>query len=134
MKSYIQIPEGLKVPASAESKPFTAEVQFLVADGMLKPISIAGKAIPMGEASSEEEGMMSEESTAPDGSMEHEAPEGETCPECGDDMENCSCEDMGKGMGKGKGMAKAAPKSAPPENDRGGFMVAIERALAAPKR
>ena len=127
MKSYIQIPEGLKVPANAESKPFTAEVQFIVSEGMLKPISIAGKAIPMEEeAPSEGEEEMSEESAAPEGEMENEAPEGETCPECGGNEENCICGEKGK--------AKGGPKGAPPEGERGGFMVAIERALAAPKR
>jgi len=102
MKSYIQIPEGLKVPANAESKPFTAEVQFLVADGMLMPVSIAGKALAMEEdAPEEEEDMMSEEAPESGGEMEEEMP-------------------------KGEGM--------PPEKERGGFMIAIERALAAPKR
>jgi hypothetical protein len=114
MKSHIPIPEGLKLPANAESKPFTAEVEFLVMDGMLMPVSVAGKPLPQEQPEMEEEGEYEEEG----GEMEAEGEgemEGEGCPECGGDKEKCRCGKMGKGGG-------------------GGFMVAIERALAQPKR
>jgi hypothetical protein len=116
MKSHIPIPEGLKLPANAESKPFTAEVEFLVMDGMLMPVSVAGKPLPQEEPEMEEEGEYEEEG----GEMEAEGEmEGESCPECGGDKEKCRCGKMGKGGGEDSG---------------GGFMVAIERALAQPKR
>ena len=69
MKSHIPIPEGLKLPANAESKPFTAEVEFLVMDGMLMPVSVAGKPLPQEEPEMEEEGEYEEEG----GEMEAEA-------------------------------------------------------------
>jgi hypothetical protein len=116
MKSHIPIPEGLKLPANAESKPFTAEVEFLVMDGMLMPVSVAGKPLPQEQPEMEEEGEYEEEG----GEMEAEGEmEGESCPECGGDKEKCRCGKMGKGGGEDSG---------------GGFMVAIERALAQPKR
>jgi hypothetical protein len=119
MKSHIPIPEGLKLPANAESKPFTAEVEFLVMDGMLMPVSVAGKPLPQEEPEMEEGGEYEEEG----GEMEAEGEmEGESCPECGGDKEKCRCGKMGKGGGGGG------------EDSGGGFMVAIERALAQPKR
>ena len=114
MMIHIPIPEGLKLPANAESKPFTAEVEFLVMDGMLMPVSVAGKPLPQEEPEMEEEDEY-EEGGEMEGEMEGE---GEGCPECGGDKEKCRCGKMGKGGG-GEG---------------GGFMVAIERALAQPKR
>ena len=113
MKSHIPIPEGLKLPANAESKPFTAEVEFLVMDGMLMPVSVAGKPLPQEEPEMEEGGEYEEEGGEMEGEME-----GEGCPECGGDEKKCRCGKMGRGGG-GEG---------------GGFMVAIERALAQPKR
>jgi hypothetical protein len=113
MKSHIPIPEGLKLPANAESKPFTAEVEFLVMDGMLMPVSVAGVPIASEEPEMEEEGEYEEEG----GEME-----GESCPECGGDKEKCGCGKMGKGGGGGG------------EDSGGGFMAAIEQALAQPKR
>ena len=110
MKTHIPIPEGLKLPADAETKPFTAEVEFLVMDGMLMPVSVAGKPI-----ASEEPEMEEEEYEDESGEMEGES--GEMCPECGGDEKKCRCGKMGKGGGGG-----------------GGFMIAIERALAQPKR
>ena len=117
MKSHIPIPEGLKLPANAESKPFTAEVEFLVMDGMLMPVSVAGKPLPQEEPEMEEEGEYEEEGGEMEAEGEMEG-EGEMCSECGGDKEKCGCGKMGKGGG-GEG---------------GGFMVAIERALAQPKR
>jgi hypothetical protein len=119
MKSHIPIPEGLKLPANAESKPFTAEVEFLVMDGMLMPVSVAGKPLPQEQPEMEEEGEYEE-----GGEYEEEGGEmeGEGCPECGGDKEKCRCGKMGKGGGGGG------------EDSGGGFMVAIERALAQPKR
>jgi hypothetical protein len=122
MKSHIPIPEGLKLPANAESKPFTAEVEFLVMDGMLMPVSVAGKPLPQEEPEMEEEGEY-EEGAEGEAEMEGEGEmEGESCPECGGDKEKCRCGKMGKGGGGGG------------EDSGGGFMVAIERALAQPKR
>jgi hypothetical protein len=117
MKSHIPIPEGLKLPADAETKPFTAEVEFLVMDGMLMPVSVAGVPIAQEEPEMEEEGEYEEEGAEGEAEMEDEG-EGEMCSECGGDKEKCRCGKMGKGGG-GEG---------------GGFMVAIERALAQPKR
>ena len=119
MKTHIPIPEGLKLPADAETKPFTAEVEFLVMDGMLMPVAVAGKPI-----SSEEPEMEEEEYEDESGEMEEEGGEmegesGEMCSECGGDEKKCRCGKMGKGGGGEEG---------------GGFMVAIERALAQPKR
>ena len=119
MMIHIPIPEGLKLPANAESKPFTAEVEFLVMDGMLMPVSVAGVPIASEEPEMEEEGEYEEEG----GEMEGEGEMGgESCPECGGDKEKCGCGKMGKGGGGGG------------EDSGGGFMVAIERALAQPKR
>ena len=117
MSSYIEIPEGLKLPKNAESEPFTAEVEFLVKDGMLMPVAVAGKAVASKESEMEEEeyeegGEMGEEG----GEMEEES--GEMCGECGGDKKKCRCGKMGKGGGE----------------EGGGFMIAIERALAQPKR
>lgn len=118
MKTHIPIPEGLKLPKNAESEPFTAEVEFLVMDGMLMPVSVAGMPI-----ASEEPEMEEEEYEEEGGEMEEEGGEeeeegGEMCSECGGDKEKCRCGKMGKGGGE----------------EGGGFMIAIERALAQPKR
>jgi hypothetical protein len=120
MKGHIPIPEGLKLPKDAEEKPFTAEVEFLVMDGMLMPVSVAGKPLaqeaPEMEGGSEyEEGA---EGEAEGGEMEEGEEGGEMCSECGGDKEKCRCGKMGKGGGE----------------EGGGFMIAIERALAQPKR
>jgi hypothetical protein len=120
MKSHIPIPEGLKLPANAESKPFTAEVEFLAMDGMLMPVSIAGVPIAQEEPEMEEGGEY-EEGAEGEAEMEGEM-EGEGCPECGGDKEKCRCGKMGKGGGGGG------------EDSGGGFMAAIEQALAQPKR
>lgn len=118
MKTHIPIPEGLKLPADAETKPFTAEVEFLVMDGMLMPVAVAGKPIASEEPDMEEEEYEEEggEMEAEGGKEEEEG--GEMCSECGGDKEKCRCGKMGKGGGE----------------EGGGFMVAIERALAQPKR
>lgn len=122
MKSHIPIPEGLKLPANAETKPFTAEVEFLAMDGMLMPVSVAGVPIAQEESEMEEEGEYEEEGGEMEVEGEDEAEmEGESCPECGGDEKKCRCGKMGKGGGGG-------------EDSGGGFMVAIERALAQPKR
>jgi hypothetical protein len=113
MMIHIPLPEGLKLPENAESEPFTAEVEFLAMDGMLMPVSIAGVPIAQEEPEMEEGGEYEEEGA--EGEMEGE---GEGCPECGGDKEKCRCGKMGKGGG-GEG---------------GGFMAAIEQALAQPKR
>ena len=113
---HIPLPEGLKLPANAESEPFTAEVEFLAMDGMLMPVSIAGVPIAQEEPEMEEGGEY-EEGAEGEAEMEGEM-EGEGCPECGGDKEKCRCGKMGKGGG----------------GESGGFMVAIERALAQPKR
>ena len=76
MKNHIPIPEGLKLPKDAESKPFTAEVEFLVMDGMLMPVSVAGKPLPESQPEMEEEGEYEE------GGEEGETEEGEE----GEDM------------------------------------------------
>jgi hypothetical protein len=90
-------------------------------DGMLMPVSIAGVPIAQEEPEMEEGGEYEEEG----GEMEAEGEmEGESCPECGGDKEKCGCGKMGKmgKMGKGGG------------EEGGGFMAAIEQALAQPKR
>ena len=122
MMIHIPIPEGLKLPADAETKPFTAEVEFLVMDGMLMPVSVAGVPIASEEPEMEEEGEYGDES----GEMEEEGGEmegesGEMCSECGGDEKKCRCGKMGKGGGG-------------EDSGGGGFMIAIERALAQPKR
>ena len=115
---HIPIPEGLKLPENAESEPFTAEVEFLAMDGMLMPVSIAGVPIAQEEPEMEEGGEYEE---GAEGEAEGEGEmEGEGCPECGGDEKKCRCGKMGKGGGG--------------EDSGGGFMVAIERALAQPKR
>jgi len=117
MMIHIPLPEGLKLPENAESEPFTAEVEFLAMDGMLMPVSIAGVPIAQEEPEMEEEGEYEEEG----GEMEAEGEgEGEMCSECGGDEKKCRCGKMGKGGGG--------------EDSGGGFMAAIEQALAQPKR
>jgi hypothetical protein len=123
MNTHIPIPEGLKLPPNAESEPFTAEVEFLVMDGMLMPVSVAGRPLPASEPEMEEEEGEYEEGAEGEAEMEEggeyeEEEGGESCPECGGDKAKCGCGKMGKGGGE----------------EGGGFMVAIERALAQPKR
>ena len=119
MMIHIPIPEGLKLPADAETKPFTAEVEFLVMDGMLMPVAVAGKPIASEEPEMEEEEYEDESGEMEGESGEMEGESGEMCSECGGDEKKCRCGKMGKGGGGEEG---------------GGFMVAIERALAQPKR
>ena len=119
MKTHIPIPEGLKLPADAETKPFTAEVEFLVMDGMLMPVAVAGKPIASEEPEMEEEEYEDESGEMEEEGGEMEGESGEMCSECGGDEKKCRCGKMGKGGGGEEG---------------GGFMVAIERALAQPKR
>jgi hypothetical protein len=118
MMIHIPIPEGLKLPADAETKPFTAEVEFLAMDGMLMPVSVAGVPIASEEPEMEEEEYEEEGGEMEGESGEMEGESGEMCPECGGDEKKCRCGKMGKGGGE----------------EGGGFMVAIERALAQPKR
>ncbi|MFN4909434.1 MAG: hypothetical protein ACK5H0_10435 [Bacteroidota bacterium] len=125
MKGHIPIPEGLKLPKDAEEKPFTAEVEFLVMDGMLMPVSVAGRPIAQEAPEMEEEGgeemEEGEMEEGAEGEAEGEEEEGgEMCGECGGDKKKCRCGKMG-------GEDKGAPEG-------GGFMIAIERALAQPKR
>ena len=120
MKNHIPIPDGLKLPKDAETKPFTAEVEFLAMDGMLMPVSVAGMPIASEEPEMEEEeyeeGEMEE--GAEGGEMEEGEEGGEMCEQCGGDKAKCGCGKMG---------GRGAPEG-------GGFMIAIERALAQPKR
>jgi hypothetical protein len=123
MKGHIPIPEGLKLPKDAEEKPFTAEVEFLVMDGMLMPVSVAGRPLPASEPEMEEEEGEYEEGAEGEAEMEEggeyeEEEGGEMCEKCGGDKAKCGCGMMGKGGGE----------------EGGGFMIAIERALAQPKR
>jgi hypothetical protein len=118
MKNLIPIPDGLKLPQNAESEPFTAEVEFLAMDGMLMPVSVAGMPIASEEPEMEEEEY--EEGEMEEGEMEEGEGEegGEMCEQCGGDKAKCGCGKMGD---------RGAPEG-------GGFMIAIERALANPKR
>jgi hypothetical protein len=116
MKGHIPIPEGLKLPKDAEEKPFTAEVEFLVMDGMLMPVSVAGK--PLAQEAPEMEEEEYEEGSEGEAEMEEDEEGSEMCSECGGDKSKCGCGKMGKGGGE----------------EGGGFMIAIERALAQPKR
>jgi len=122
MNISIPIPDGLKLPQNAESEPFTAEVEFLAMDGMLMPVSVAGMPIASEEPEMEEEeyeeGGEMEEGAEGEAEMEEGEEGGEGCEKCGGDKEKCSCGKMGKGG----------------EPEGGGFMIAIERALAQPKR
>lgn len=131
MQNHIPIPEGLKLPANADKEPFTAEVEFLVMDGMLMPVSIAGRPLPASEPEMEEEeyeegaegeaeGEGGEEYEEEEGA-EDEAEGGIMCSKCGGDKAKCGCGKMGGSEDAG------APEG-------GGFMIAIERALAKPKR
>jgi hypothetical protein len=124
MQNHIPIPEGLKLPPNAESEPFTAEVEFLVMDGMLMPVSVAGRPLPESEPEMEEEEYEEEgEEMEEGGGAEGEEEEGgEMCEQCGGDKAKCGC---------GKGGMKGEDAGAP---EGGGFMIAIERALAGPKR
>ena len=117
MKSAIPIPDGLKLPQNAESEPFTAEVEFIAMDGMLMPVSVAGIPIASEEPEMEEE-EYEEEGEMEEGEMEEGEEGEEVCPKCGGDKAKCGCGKMGKGGGE----------------EGGGFMIAIERALAQPKR
>lgn len=124
MNTSIPIPEGLKLPQNADSEPFTAEVEFLAMDGMLMPVSVAG--IPIASEEPEMEKEMEKEEYEEGGEMEEGEMEegeegGEMCEKCGGDKAKCSCGKMGK-----------MDKESAPEG--GGFMIAIERALAQPKR
>ena len=125
MKGHIPIPEGLKLPPNAESEPFTAEVEFLVMDGMLMPVSVAGRPLPASEPEMEEEeyeeGAEGEAEGEGGGAEGEEEEGGEMCGECGGDKKRCGCGKMGGSEDAG------APEG-------GGFMIAIERALAKPKR
>jgi hypothetical protein len=122
MQNHIPIPEGLKLPPNAESEPFTAEVEFLVMDGMLMPVSVAGRPLPASEPEMEEEEYEGEEGEMEEGGEEYEEEEGgEMCEQCGGDKAKCGCGKMGGSEDAG------APEG-------GGFMIAIERALAKPKR
>ena len=120
MKNHIPIPDGLKLPKDAETKPFTAEVEFLAMDGMLMPVSVAGMPIASEEPEMEEEEY--EEGEMEEGEMEEGEGEGEEggemCEQCGGDKAKCGCGKIGD---------RGAPEG-------GGFMIAIERALANPKR
>ena len=124
MKNLIPIPDGLKLPKDAETKPFTAEVEFLAMDGMLMPVSVAGIPIASEEPEMEEEEEYEEgaEGEADEGGEMEEGEEGgeggEMCEQCGGDKAKCRC---------GKMEERGAPEG-------GGFMIAIERALANPKR
>jgi hypothetical protein len=120
MKGHIPIPEGLKLPKNADKEPFTAEVEFLVMDGMLMPVSVAGRPLPESEPEMEEEEYEGEEGEMEEGGgAEGEEEEGgEMCEQCGGDKAKCGCGKMGD---------RGAPEG-------GGFMIAIERALANPKR
>jgi hypothetical protein len=121
VKNHIPIPDGLKLPKDAETKPFTAEVEFLAMDGMLMPVSVAGMPIASEEPEMEEE-EYEEGAEMEEGAEGAEMEEGdEMCEKCGGDKAKCGCGKMGK-MGK-----ESAPEG-------GGFMIAIERALAQPKR
>lgn len=115
MNISIPIPDGLKLPQNAESEPFTAEVEFLAMDGMLMPVSVAGMPIASEEPEMEEEEY---EEGGEGGEMEEGEEEGEMCEQCGGDKAKCGCGKMGD---------RGAPEG-------GGFMIAIERALAQPKR
>lgn len=119
MNISIPIPDGLKLPQNAESEPFTAEVEFLAMDGMLMPVSVAGMPIASEEPEMEEEEY---EEGGEGGEMEEGEEEGEEggemCEQCGGDKAKCGCGKMGD---------RGAPEG-------GGFMIAIERALAQPKR
>ena len=120
MKNHIPIPDGLKLPKDAETKPFTAEVEFLAMDGMLMPVSVAGMPIasekPEMEEEEYEEGAEGEADEG--GEMEEGEEGGKMCEQCGGDKAKCGCGKMGD---------RGAPEG-------GGFMIAIERALAQPKR
>ena len=119
MNISIPIPDGLKLPQNAESEPFTAEVEFLAMDGMLMPVSVAGMPLASEEPEMEEEEY--EEGAEMEGGAEGEAEMeegGEMCEKCGGDKAKCGCGKMGD---------RGAPEG-------GGFMIAIERALAQPKR
>jgi|LakMenEpi03Aug12_release.lakeMendotaPanAssembly.Ray.scaffolds.fasta_scaffold738527_2 hypothetical protein len=122
MKTHIPIPDGLKLPKDAETKPFTAEVEFLAMDGMLMPVSVAGMPLASEEPEMEEEeyeeGAEMEEGAEGEAEMEEGEEGGEMCEKCGGDKAKCGC-------GKMRGGA---------EPEGGGFMIAIERALAQPKR
>ena len=115
MKNLIPIPDGLKLPQNAESEPFIAEVEFLAMDGMLMPVSVAGMPIASEKPEMEEEEY---EEGAEGGEMEEGEEGGEMCEQCGGDKAKCRCGKMGD---------RGAPEG-------GGFMIAIERALAQPKR
>jgi hypothetical protein len=120
MHGMLEIPEGFKVPVKNEGEMFTVPVEFTIMNGMLLPIAVDGIDLPAPQEEGEMEG---EEGMGPDGSMRHEAPEGEVCSECGESEENCGCDSEGMGKGKMGGGGEG-----------GGFMIAIEKAMGKGKR
>jgi hypothetical protein len=58
---HIPIPEGLELPENAESEPFIAEVEFVLMDGMLMPLSVAGIPLPESGAGDEDMGDMEQD-------------------------------------------------------------------------
>jgi hypothetical protein len=118
MHGLLAIPEGFKVPVKNEGEMFTVPVEFTIMHGMLLPIAVDGIDLPAPQEEGEMEG---EEGMGADGSMRHEAPEGEVCSECGESEENCGCGSGGMGKGKMGG------------GEGGGFMMAIEKAMGKGK-
>lgn len=111
MKMHIPIPEGLQLPEDASTKPFKLNGMFIVMDDKLMPVEIGGYPV----ASSKEEG-------------EEEEYESEGEDMGGEEEEEDSCEHTG-----GSGMCEECSQ----KGGKGGmdsFIIAIERALAKPKK
>jgi hypothetical protein len=108
MKMHIPIPEGLELPEDASTKPFKLNGMFIVMDDKLMPVEIGGYPVSSGkeEEMSEEEDMGEEDSYGEEDSCEHTGGSG-------------MCEECSQKGGKG-GMDS--------------FIIAIERALAKPKK
>lgn len=77
---FIPIPEGLSLPADADTKPFDLSGKFILANGKLLPLMLGGSKVAMSEGESESEDEGPEQEAESEDGMEH----GEdcNCPDC----------------------------------------------------
>jgi hypothetical protein len=116
---HIPVPSGLKLPENATTQPFTAEVDFLLMNGMLMPISVAGVPLYAEPAESMEYG-------------EEYKSEGEEYESEGEEYESEGEEDGCCGAYK-KGPEHMCPECPKKGGMGGGFLIAIESALKPKK-
>lgn len=97
---HIPIPEGLKLPQDADTKPFKLDGMFVVKNGGLMPLELNGKPVTASENETENSEEYEEES---------EGLEEGCCDKCG-------------GKGKMHGREEDSPKG-------NSFVIAIERSM-----